>query len=439
MWGEEVCIVGSASNLGAWDVCKAIPLKADLYPLWKSESLKLPTTGRIEYKYVKRKGKEIQWEDGCNRWVPSQEGAPLTVDDGIFGFIQPEPFGFYDHDDRPSLRDVSNGQKRIVVIGSSVAEGYCSWCLQGWARRLGEAVESMYGHSLINVSKCGANTQVTKDRFVSEVAPWKPDVVIIALSLGNEGLAHCPPADRHATQHRFEQGILDLSRMCSSMGAIPVLGGVYPNDHFVPETYRMLLETAHTMSTWGLPVLNWLSAVDDGQGRWKTGTSFDHAHPNNEGHRLMFESIDLSIFSLDPENGKVQLMRSRSRIDQFDSIKRKTSYSSMHPLVKASLDAEKRTKQRGYEVFNDGQGFTVIVTGKVLNLKNCTLHPYTVWGEWKELDDAISSSLAPGTYLCCDKCDVQGCRLVISQKRHIENILEVTAGTSARFQLCWTN
>lgn len=34
----------------------------------------------------------------------------------------------------------------------------------------------------------------------------KPDVVIIALSLGNEGLAHCPKGERRAAQHRFEQG-----------------------------------------------------------------------------------------------------------------------------------------------------------------------------------------------------------------------------------------
>ena len=44
------------------------------------------------------------------------------------------------------------------------------------------------------------------------LAPLKPDVVIIALSLGNEGLAHCPAGERRAAQHRFEQG-----RFCKAL------------------------------------------------------------------------------------------------------------------------------------------------------------------------------------------------------------------------------
>ena len=34
--------------------------------------------------------------------------------------------------------------------------------------------------------------------------------------------------------------------------------------------------------------------MDDGKGHWKEGTFADAGHPNSNGHKLMFESIDLS-------------------------------------------------------------------------------------------------------------------------------------------------
>lgn len=47
-----------------------------------------------------------------------------------------------------------------------------------------------------------------------------------------------------------------------------------------------------------VPMLDWLEAVGDGRGRWKRELVADAGHPNDLGHRKMFEAIDLSLFEL---------------------------------------------------------------------------------------------------------------------------------------------
>lgn len=403
-WGEEVCVVGSAPCLGSWDVSRAVPLKADYYPVWKTAAVDVSGAApRLEYKYVKRShGGSAQWEGGQNRWVPVDADAALTVHDGSFGAIQPEPFSFYEYDDRPKLHDAAPGQRRVVVIGSSVAEGFNSWRKRGWAWRLGQALAEAFGYELINVSQSGANTQATKERFEQAVCPWKPDIVVVGLSLGNEGLAHCPPDQRRAAQYRFEQGVLDLLRMVAGIGAVPMLGGVYPNNDFDAETYHMLKETARTMATWGVPIFDWLSALDDGQGRWRAGLYFDHAHPNSQGHQRMFESIDLSLF--DPAVQKLldlpEEMRRRDSLSKFDAIQRKTSHSSLEVLAQV---AEAEEAEAGAEIvpaFDDGRGFSIVLCRGAMSVRNKTKHEYTISADWAKLCDALAAKgLAPGTYV----------------------------------------
>lgn len=402
-WGEELFLVGASEELGAWDVNRAIPLKPNPYPCWKSSALKLSGGSHMEYKYFKRTSHGLSWEQGANRWVPVEDDAVVTVCDSGFGIQQPQPFALNDSDDRPISKAASPGKMRVVIIGSSVAEGFNAWRKRGWAYLLGEALSNSYDVEVVNVSQSGANTAVTKERFESNVLPWNPDIVIIALSLGNEGLAHCPPNERRAAQFRFEQGLLDLLRMVVKAGAAPMLGGVYPNGDYIRETYDMLKETRHTMSTWGVPVFDWLDALDDGCGRWKTGLFFDHAHPNSEGHRKMFECINLSLF--DPalrSHGVVDdLIRRRSSLtlEEFDRMERKTSHSDLD-VQSAAIEDSKRTKCM--PVFSDGKGFSITMdlTTGMLSMRNKTMHDYEVNGGWKDLVGAfLSHGLQYGIYV----------------------------------------
>ncbi len=306
--GESIAIVGSTPELGLWDITKCVHLRTsgDCYPKWWTDkkidiqpSKELGAAKRVEYKYVRLDAKgRGQWEAlGSNRWLPLnlQEQSTIVVDDGVFGYLQPYPFGYIEEPAvKKPLEEGFLGLK-IVVIGSSVADGHKAWLLKGWVKLLEETLQQKYGHRVVNVSEVGANVTRTIDRFAEVVTKEQPDIVIIALSLGNEGLAYCPPHERRAIQRRFESGLLTLVKMTRALGARPILGGVYPNGGYSPEHYFLLKDTHNRMLNWGVAILDWLAPLDNGQGRWREGISFDPSHPNTIGHRLMYQSINLDL------------------------------------------------------------------------------------------------------------------------------------------------
>lgn len=448
--------MGACPALGCWDARKAFALKPVNYPLWKSDEIDVSDVGppeearpsgskKLEYKYVIRSANGARWEHGSNRWVPVETCVRLTVHDGFFGHIQPQPFSFEEQEpEEPEhSKESPEGSRaahswRIVVIGSSVAEGYNTWRKRGWAWYLGEALHKQYGHRVINVSRSGANTGTTKERFREVVAPLRPDVVIIALSLGNEGLAHCRPGERRAAQHRYEQGLLDLISMTLALDAMPILGGVYPNNDFNAETYSMLKETARTMSRWDIPVLDWLGSLDDGRGRWKEGLWFDHAHPNTEGQRRMFECIDLALFESRgaTERDIPVLVRRRSSLTQFDAAERQTSYSSLDQVLQASQQAEAHGSREavGPPTFDDGRGFSVVLCRGAISIRNKTRHEYILSPEWKELTRALrTAGLRPGIYIANDDCCRNHRVLFVNAEGHLSRRLVLPPGADALY------
>ncbi|MDX2212304.1 MAG: DUF1796 family putative cysteine peptidase [Oculatellaceae cyanobacterium bins.114] len=383
--GETIALVGSIPELGSWDVVRCVRLRTsrDRYPLWSVDldldpnevwgSGNFLDSSKIDYKYVRiRLDGSVEWEAwGTNRWLPIEaETLPSTVivEDGVFGSIPSYPYGYYEEPLVQSAPQSEEGLK-IVVIGSSVALGCSAWLLQGWAWHLGQALQQRYGHQLVNLSEIGTNVSTTIARFSQVVAPEKPDIVIIALSLGNEGLASSPPSQRRAIQQHFENGLHQLVKMTRELGARPILGGVYPNGGYLPEHYGLLRETHKCMLTWGVPVLDWLSAVDDGQGRWKPGMWIDPAHPNTLGHRQMAEAIDLSLFQL----------------TKADLVAEPHSYLPVeNPL------------------YQDNRGFHVFTrkTENSLRIINTSPYPYTIAPDWQNLQMAIRASRpTPGIYL----------------------------------------
>lgn len=382
--GETIGLVGSTRELGMWDVANCVRLRTsnDRYPLWWiDQEIEIPTVDptsqpRIEYKYVRlRANRRAQWEAlGLNRWVPiaaESVGNTLIVDDGAFGYLQPYPYGYLE---TPVVQKTYTDQPqglKIVVIGSSVAVGCNAWLNQGWAWHLAQAVQQNYGHQLVNVSEVGANVSTTIDRFPLVVTPEQPDVVIIALSLGNEGLAYCAPHERRAVQRRFESGLKQLVKMTRELKARPILAGLYPNGDYLPEHDWLLRDTHQRMLRWGVPVLDWFAAVEDGQGRWQTGISFDPAHPNTIGHRRMYEAIDLRLFQID----------------------------------KDELAAEKERYQQKQEVpiYRDNWGFHVFACPeeKHLRIINTSQYPYTIAPDWHALQTSLQyrANLLPGIYI----------------------------------------
>ena len=379
--GEMIGIVGSISQFGSWDFKKYLPLRTsgDLYPIWwvdvEIDPLTLPDSeGRIEYKYVRidANGK-AQWEceKDTNRWVPIElehigsKNSTIIVDDLTFGYVQPFPYGYIENaiasePESSPEKDPQNGLK-VLVLGSSVAMGCSAWLLNGWANQLGLTLKEKFGHQLINRSQLGANVSSTIERFASVVVPEKPDLVIISLSLGNEGLAYCRPHDRRAVQRRYESGLQQLIKMTQDLGAIPVIGGLYPHGDYNPEHNWLLRDTHHRMLRWGVSILDWLDVLDDGDGGWKSEISLDVAHPNTAGHKLMFEVIDLDIFQIDHEQ--------RS---QEQAIK---SHSSTTEI----------------SIYGDKYGFQVFANpeAQTLRIINNSKHDYNITPTWKELQEAL--------------------------------------------------
>ncbi|ABD00323.1 lipase [Synechococcus sp. 65AY6Li] len=386
--GDRIALVGSSPQLGAWDPCRCVWLQTDpdRYPLWwvelplgpadgtsspLSSGEGLEETPRLEYRYLRVQADgEVIWEAADrNRWVPLEPEplpAVLIVEDGEFGRIPFYPYGYFalpvsepEPEDCPGLK--------IVVLGSSVALGCSAWLLRGWAWLLQKALRERYGHQVRNLSELGANVSRTLARFEQVVIPEHPDVVIVALSLGNEGLATALPEHRRAVQRRFENGLQRLIQRIQDIGALPVLGGVYPHADYGLEQHLLLQETQQRMLSWGCPVFNWLPILDDGQGRWKPDLAFDAAHPNTKGHQLMFAAIDLSIF--DPNTVKSAPLKLASSKEKL--------------------------------IFEDPSGFWAALEGQNrFRLVNITPYDYTLTPTWQSLQAAFQEArLQPGLYI----------------------------------------
>ncbi|MFS8861213.1 DUF1796 family putative cysteine peptidase [Synechococcus sp. H60.1] len=388
--GDRIALVGSSPRLGAWDPSRCVWLQTDpaCYPLWWVELPLGPADGtsgplssgewpqetpRVEYRYLRVQADgEVIWEAADrNRWVPLEPQplpSVLIVEDGEFGRIPSCPYGYFatpilepEPEDLPGLK--------IVVLGSSVALGCSAWLLRGWAWLLQKALRERYGHRVRNLSELGATVSRTLARFDQVVVPEQPDVVIVALSLGNEGLATALPEHRRAVQRRFENGLRRLIEKIQNIGALPILAGVYPHGDYGPEQHLLLQETQQKMLGWGCPVFNWLPILDDGQGRWKPDLAFDPAHPNSRGHRVMFEAIDLSL--LEPG----QVLSARGKLAQS-------------------------TAER--IIFEDGNGFWVAaeIGRDQFRIVNITPYPYTLAPTWQSLQTAFQKSrLQPGLYI----------------------------------------
>lgn len=431
--GETIALVGSIPEMGSWNVAQCLRLNTsgDRYPLWwvdlnfspetiaqfgsnggdRSQAA-VPPESLIQYKYVRfRLDGSVEWETlGVNRWVPLEVEplpSPVVVEDGTFGTIPAYPYGYFAEPVAQTPLPQSPDGLKIVVIGSSVALGCNAWLLRGWAWLLGQALHRQYGHQLVNLSQLGANVGTTIARFSQVVAPEQPDMVIIALSLGNEGLASSSPSQHRTIQRRFENGLKQLIKMTRELGATPILGGVYPNGGYSLTHQQLLQETRQRMLTWGIPVLDWFAALDDGQGRWKPEIISDPAHPNTRGHALMFEAIALSCF----QNNKADLI------------------GEQQPQALAETATER-------EIYQDQWGFHLLTrtSDHSLRVINTTPHAYTLTPTWQAVQAALQATpLSSGLYLAEDQTTNALLSLFVQDDGAIETTLRIPATSDLRF------
>jgi hypothetical protein len=125
------------------------------------------------------------------------------------------------------------------------------------------------------------------------------------------------------------------------------------------------------MLTWGVPVLNWLDNLDNGQGHWRDNISFDPAHPNSKGHQLMYEAIDLNIFNL-KKGGVIE------EVKKYQTTREKVLYR----------------EEKHFQVINNSSQNTV----KFINL---SLYSYSISPQFEPLQSTFKkqTDLIPGLYL----------------------------------------
>lgn len=301
---QRLALCGGADVLGGWDVLKAVQLRPVVsredtgFQNWTA-SINMSSMGYryFEYRYIKfLEDGRVYWEAmKFNRNLLVVPEVNYTLHDGEFGAPPPParrgPRG-------PALP--APRAWRVAICGSSVAFGWRAHADQGWAARLAEALQR-YGHQTVNVAVHGYTTQKTRADFQRLVASMKPDVVVIGLSLANEGLSWKSARLWRAVARSFQNGIRGLLAEVEAIEASAVLGDVYPHDAYTSRLQQKLLQDTHRMLlNTSVPLLRWLPALDDGQGRWHRDHMEDAGHPNSLGHQVMFEAIDLSMF--DPSN-----------------------------------------------------------------------------------------------------------------------------------------
>ena len=69
VWGQNVYVVGSISELGSWNSANAIKLDATSYPTWTGTINNLPANTNIEWKCIKRDVGSVEWQSGGNNSV----------------------------------------------------------------------------------------------------------------------------------------------------------------------------------------------------------------------------------------------------------------------------------------------------------------------------------------------------------------------------------
>jgi lysophospholipase L1-like esterase len=188
----------------------------------------------------------------------------------------------------------------VTFFGSSVCWGTGAEKEHGYAWQFFKsgAVDTLR-FRCFNASTGGDNTlKIEKeDRLGRKLLPTRPDIVVIGLSLGNEGIL--TPKDDNGRERVLEQyrsRLLALADSLNSLGMRPIVVNCYANSHFTEAHYTITQRMNRIINTWPYPSVNVLGAVDNGTGKWVEGYVRDPLHPNTAGHAEISYTIVPSLF-----------------------------------------------------------------------------------------------------------------------------------------------
>jgi lysophospholipase L1-like esterase len=196
--------------------------------------------------------------------------------------------------------------RRVAIFGSSVASGTGDESgSEGYAGILRDLLQPR-GWEIVNRSRGGDDTAKLMSRFdprdkpepgTRYLMPARAGYVVIALSLGNEGIRDVEgSAAKDARVEQYLRGIQALVARSRAAGMVPIVTLCYTRNDFTEVEYSYTRRVNATINQWDLPSVNLLGAVDDGTGKWVRGFWWDSLHPNAAGHTELATTFVPSLF-----------------------------------------------------------------------------------------------------------------------------------------------
>ena len=183
---------------------------------------------------------------------------------------------------------------KVLIIGSSVAKGL--GLKNSWAKQL---KKHLVEHAVvINLSISGMNTNDTYEHLNNIYEIYgKFDIVIVSLSLANEGfndLTYRSYTNIEVSYicEQYLSGICKIEKLIKKGGGIPIICSVYPHSNFDNNLHQQSLLVKERMKNKYEHFIDFYTDVHK-NGKWDENHILDAGHPNNLGHRLMFEQIDI--------------------------------------------------------------------------------------------------------------------------------------------------
>lgn len=295
-----------------------------------------------------------------------------------------------------------SSKKRIMFVGSSVCDGIgASPKSLGWANLL-IAELTAKGHTCFNNSIGGNATQNVIDRLDNDVINFKPDVVVISLNINNEGISFLNASEQ------FEKNIMLITQYLEQNGIEYLIMSSYPSSLHSLDTYKDLKRfNSDLIDIYRSRYINCLGSLDAGNGKWLEGTFADGAHPNNNGHLLMRNSINsekLSNFYLN------ESIKSNEKTFYLQSA----TETSLLPyrITKSTLQTSDNLKD--FSIYMEIKKNNLVISGfpkYLFCIRNSDASIYMSLG--------VSST---GYYVLCDKT---GTTLATSTKLMSENLERV--------------